>query len=108
MLALDSKDNVVAHASLIEGSGPDEKIHNVTLGEGYVRVHIIRAISMTAILPRPVLDDDVTTVGGAVGYIVAWPREFVLLGNNAISKPIHKNEQVLVLILFTKCYINPY
>ncbi|KAH7849778.1 hypothetical protein Vadar_022857 [Vaccinium darrowii] len=79
-LAVGSLDNIVAHGEMFEKVGPEEVVHTVPLGDAYVRVYIDFVIKKDAILPVPIAGE-VSIVGEATGYYVAWPKNLVLLGD---------------------------
>lgn len=68
---------------VFEKIGPNEKIHNVELGEHNVRVSITKALYPNASLPVPVYGE-MEIVEDAIGSLVAWPKEFVLSGLEVI------------------------
>lgn len=70
----DKKKAVACGQILTLGSN----IHNVSLGEGNVRVAINLALDEDALLPIPV-GGEMRTVGDAVKSIVAWPRDLVIM-----------------------------
>ncbi|KAJ6842819.1 uncharacterized protein M6B38_256520 [Iris pallida] len=78
-LAFGTKDNIIAEGIVFEKVGPNEKIHNVNLGEHNLRVSVTKALSPTASLPIPVYGE-MEIIEHAIGSIVAWPKEFVLTG----------------------------
>lgn len=77
-MAVGSKTNIVAEGMFIKKDGPDEIIHNVLYGEHNVRVSITKVFSPYAILPIPV-PDEMEIVKDALGLLVTWPKQFVLL-----------------------------
>ncbi|PRQ45734.1 putative transposase, Tnp1/En/Spm [Rosa chinensis] len=78
-LASGSIDNVVAVATIIEGNGEcnNELIHGIPLGEGNIRVSIVRSIVDEALLPFPI-KDEILTVRDAIGTYVAWPKDLII------------------------------
>ncbi|XP_062021676.1 uncharacterized protein LOC133738229 [Rosa rugosa] len=69
----------------------NQKIHGVPLGEDNVRVSVIGTIVHDALLPFPVKDADIVTVGDAIGTCVAWPRKLVVIpAPEAPPKPIEQ------------------
>ena len=92
-MAIGTTNNIVAVGMVFEKSGPHEKIHNASLGEQNVRASISKvteAIFSNVALPIPV-GDEMTQTKDAIGSIVAWPKELVLIG-------------VEVKYLLIKCY----
>ncbi|XP_062019039.1 uncharacterized protein LOC133735656 [Rosa rugosa] len=79
-LASGSIDNVVAVATIIEGNGEcnSQLIHGIPLGEGNIRVSIVRSIVDEALLPFPI-KDEILTVRDAIGTYVAWPKDLIIL-----------------------------
>lgn len=78
-MALGSINNIVAIASIVEVNIDYSKqtIHGVPLGEGNVRVSIVRPLIPEAKLPFPI-KDEIMTVKDAVGTYIAWPRELII------------------------------
>ncbi|XP_062002246.1 uncharacterized protein LOC133720074 isoform X3 [Rosa rugosa] len=79
-LALGSVDNIVAIASVVEVQDDkcaNQTVHGHPLGEGNVRVSIIRPLVPEAKLPFPV-NDEIVFVKDAVGTYIAWPRDLIL------------------------------
>jgi hypothetical protein len=78
-LALGSINNIVAIASIVEVNIDCSKqtIHGAPLGEGNVRVSIVRPLVPEAKLPFPI-KDEIMTVKDAVGTCIAWPRELIV------------------------------
>lgn len=76
-MAIGNKTNIVAEGIVFDRNGPNEKIHNIALGENNVRVSISKVISSSAILPIPV-PSEMYFVKEAIGSYVAWPKELVL------------------------------
>ncbi|XP_061987927.1 uncharacterized protein LOC133706413 isoform X2 [Rosa rugosa] len=79
-LALGSVDNIVAIASVVEVQDDkcaNQTVHGHPLGEGNVRVSIIRPLVPEAKLPFPV-NDEIVSVKDAVGTYIAWPRDLIL------------------------------
>ncbi|KAF5205460.1 hypothetical protein FRX31_004953, partial [Thalictrum thalictroides] len=66
------------------GSGSDEKLHSVPLGEAYQRVSIHTILdgkNGKTLLPVPLNDADIMTIGSSIGTVVAWPKEWIIIGN---------------------------
>ncbi|KAF5202471.1 hypothetical protein FRX31_007942 [Thalictrum thalictroides] len=83
-LALGDKGNIVAKATVFERKGVDEKLHSVPLGEAYQRVSIHTILdgkNGKTLLPVPLNDADIMTIGSSIGTIVAWPKEWIIIGN---------------------------
>ncbi|KAM5586361.1 hypothetical protein ABKV19_005333, partial [Rosa sericea] len=79
-LALGSVDNIVAIASVVEVQDDkyaNQTVHGHPLGEGNVRVSIIRPLVPEAKLPFPV-NDEIVYVKDVVGTYIAWPRDLIL------------------------------
>jgi hypothetical protein len=68
---------LVAHGKLYN-TGSDV-LHNKKLPPGYVKVRIDVAVEREALLPIPVEEGDVLTVGEAIGTFVAWQLNLVKL-----------------------------
>lgn len=87
---------LVAHVKLYN-TGSDV-LHNKKLPPGYVKVRIDVAVEREALLPIPVEEGDVLTVGEAIGTFVAWQLNLVKLVDEhqkipAKSKKIDKRPQ---------------
>ncbi|KAF5186516.1 hypothetical protein FRX31_023897, partial [Thalictrum thalictroides] len=83
-LALGDKGNIVAKATVFERKGADEKLHSVPLGEAYQRVSIHTILdgkNGKTLLPVPLNDADIMTIGSSIGTFVAWPKEWIIIGN---------------------------
>ncbi|XP_061998689.1 uncharacterized protein LOC133715981 isoform X1 [Rosa rugosa] len=78
-LAVDLVDNIVARGTVLEIDATNPTIHGVPLGKGNERVVVDIVIDAEAFLPFPIKDDDIFTVGQAVGYVMAWPKHLVIL-----------------------------
>ncbi|KAM5573609.1 hypothetical protein ABKV19_013246 [Rosa sericea] len=94
-LAIDRVENIVAYGTVIQVNVEEgnEKIHGVPLGEDNVRVSVIGTIVHDALLPFPVKDADIVTVGDAIGTCVAWPRKLVVTpAPEATPKPIEQKK----------------
>ncbi|XP_062006884.1 uncharacterized protein LOC133724182 [Rosa rugosa] len=92
-LAIDRVENIVAYGTVIQVNVEEgnQKIHGVPLGEDNVRVSVIGTIVHDALLPFPVKDADIVTVGDAIGTCVAWPRKLVVIpAPEAPPKPIEQ------------------
>ncbi|XP_024190454.1 uncharacterized protein LOC112194446 [Rosa chinensis] len=78
-LALGSTDNVVAIATVIEVNNENNSqlIHGVPLGEGNMRVSIVRSLVDEAKLPFPI-ENEIMTVRDAIGTYVAWPKNLIV------------------------------
>ncbi|KAF5177441.1 hypothetical protein FRX31_032972 [Thalictrum thalictroides] len=90
-LALGSKSNIVAKGSFFERNGDDDKIHLVDLGKDNVKVSIVLPLKPQTLLPIPIGDHIITTVGKIVGTFVAWPKEFVI--SDERNEGIENNEE---------------
>ncbi|KAF7113061.1 hypothetical protein RHSIM_RhsimUnG0164900 [Rhododendron simsii] len=88
-LAVGSIENIVAHGRMYERVSSDETIHTLPLGELNVRVCVDFVIIPHALLPIPI-PGDVTSVGEAVGYELAWPKNLVLVKDEGASKHLSK------------------
>lgn len=77
---MGNRENIVARGTVYETTGPNEVIHSVPLGEGNVRVSIDVVLVNDALLPIPIAGE-ITILGHAMGYQVAWPKKLVLVGN---------------------------
>jgi hypothetical protein len=66
---------LVARGKLHNTKG--DMVHGMKLPLGYVKVTIEVVHVADALLPIPVEDGDVSTIGQAVGTIVAWPFHLV-------------------------------
>ena len=77
-MALNSRANVVASGVFFDRISPNDTIHNVRLGDNYIRVSIADVHSPEAYLPVPVPNADMYVVKDAHNSHVAWPKEFVL------------------------------
>lgn len=75
---MGSREHIVAHGTMYERTGPLEKIHTVSLGSANVRVSIDFVIVEDALLPIPI-PGEAATVGEALGYQVAWPKNLVVV-----------------------------
>ncbi|OIW19241.1 hypothetical protein TanjilG_20366 [Lupinus angustifolius] len=51
-------------------------LHNACISRYHVKVSIDFAIDDDALLPIP-LDEDIITIGGAIGTFVAWPIDLI-------------------------------
>ncbi|XP_061993678.1 uncharacterized protein LOC133711589 [Rosa rugosa] len=78
-LAVDLVDNIVARGTVLEIDATNPTIHGVPLGKGNERVVVDIVIDAEAFLPFPIKDDDIFTVGQAVGYVMAWHKHLVIL-----------------------------
>lgn len=76
---MESIDNIVAHGSMFEKVSNEETVHMVPLGELNMRVSVDFVIIPNALLPVPVPIADLTSVGEAVGCLVAWPKNLILV-----------------------------
>lgn len=85
-LAVDFVDNIVARVTMLEVDSTNPTIHGVPLGKGNMRVVIDIVINAEALLPFPIKDDDISTVGQAVGYVMAWPKQLVILLGHEMIK----------------------
>ena len=87
---MDSLDNIVAIGTIIEVAvqSSNQTIHGVPLGEGNMRVSVIRSIIDDAKLPFPI-KDDIMTVHDAIGTCVAWPKNMIV-SPNLIEKVLNK------------------
>jgi hypothetical protein len=54
-----------------------DTVHGKKLPPGYVKVTVEVALVEDAPLPIPVEDGDVSTIGQAIGTIVAWPFNLI-------------------------------
>ncbi|KAG5562854.1 hypothetical protein RHGRI_005547 [Rhododendron griersonianum] len=88
-LAVGSIENIVAHGRMYERVSSDETIHTLPLGELNVRVYVDFVIIPHALLPIPI-PGDATSVGEAVGYELAWPKNLVLVNDEGASKHLPK------------------
>ncbi|XP_042460666.1 uncharacterized protein LOC122044204 [Zingiber officinale] len=77
-LAVKQRENVVAYGTILSKGGPNILIHHVALGEGNFKVSIDVVLDEEAELPIPIRSGP-TIVNDAVGTIVAWPKELVIL-----------------------------
>ncbi|PON87728.1 hypothetical protein TorRG33x02_164230 [Trema orientale] len=75
-LAVGTLGNTVAVGTIVDLSGLNFQIHGMPLGDENVCVAIVVPIQQNVRLPIPV-DDDLETVGHAVGCFVAWPKNLV-------------------------------
>lgn len=76
---MGSGEHIVAHGTMFERVGPDEKIHTVLLGPDNVRVSVDFVIDESALLPITSGGVDATTVGEALGHHLPWPKKLVLV-----------------------------
>ncbi|XP_028096032.1 uncharacterized protein LOC114295933 [Camellia sinensis] len=79
-LVVGSLENIVAHGTMYERTGPQEVIHTVLLEKFNVRVSVDVAIVKDAPLPIPI-PEEMTIVGEAIECQVAWPKKFILVNN---------------------------
>lgn len=77
-MAIESKTNIVAEGLVFRRNGSDEKIHNIPLGENSVCMSIENVLSPNDILSISV-PGQMETIKDALGSLIAWPKEFVLL-----------------------------
>ncbi|PRQ47017.1 putative transposase, Tnp1/En/Spm [Rosa chinensis] len=94
-LALDRVENIVAYGTVIQVNIEEgnQKIHGVPLGEDNVHVSVVGTIVHDALLPFPMKDADIVTVGDAIGTCVAWPRKLVVTpAPEAPPKPIEQKK----------------
>ena len=79
-LALGSLNNIVAIGTIVEVAvqSSHQTIHGIPLGEGNVRVSVIRTVIDNAKLPFPI-NDEIMTVHDAIGTCVAWPKNMIVL-----------------------------
>ncbi|PON68166.1 TIR domain containing protein [Parasponia andersonii] len=75
-LAVGTLGNTVAVGTIVDLGGPNFQIHGMPLGDENVCVAIVVPIQQNVRLPIPV-DNDLETVGHAVGCFVAWPKNLV-------------------------------
>ena len=75
-MPVDRALQVVAAADIIHDSTQPALIHGLPLPAGCVKVTIIDPTVPDVPLPYPV--DEATTVGSAVGRIIAWPFTWML------------------------------
>lgn len=68
---------------MYERVSSDETIHTLPLGELNVRVCVDFVIIPHALLPIPI-PGEATSVGEAVGYELAWPKNLVLVNDEVI------------------------
>ncbi|XP_058195235.1 uncharacterized protein LOC131311701 isoform X1 [Rhododendron vialii] len=84
-LAVGSVNNIVALGTMFWKSGPNELLHTVPLGEDHMRVSIDVVKVKDALLPIPI-SEEVATVGDAVGWFVAWPKDLIFFAPEVASK----------------------
>ncbi|XP_042437160.1 uncharacterized protein LOC122023136 [Zingiber officinale] len=77
-LAVKQRENVVAYGTILSEGGPNILIHHVPLGEGNFKVSIDVVLDEGAKLPIPIPSGP-TIINDAIGTIVAWPKELVIL-----------------------------
>ena len=81
-----SDSNIIVVEGLVfEKVGPNDLVHNVSLGEDNVRVSIDLVHNPDANLLVPVVSADMITVKDARNSQVAWPKKDVLLGVELIQ-----------------------
>lgn len=85
-MSLGSIDNIVAIATIIEVNVEDSKqlIHGIPLGEGNVRVSIVRSVVDEALIPFPI-KDEIMTVHDAIGTCVAWPKALIIFPTEKVT-----------------------
>ena len=77
-MVLSSHANVVASGVFFDRISPNDTIHNVRLGDNYIRVSITDVHSPEAYLPVPVPNVEMYVVKDAHNSYVDCPKEFVL------------------------------
>ncbi|KOM47375.1 hypothetical protein LR48_Vigan07g107900 [Vigna angularis] len=61
------------------------------LPKGHVKVSIDIALEPNVSLPIPIDDDDMMTIGQAIGTFVAWPMNFIQISDEDSTQPKKKN-----------------
>lgn len=56
-----------------------DKIHNIPLPAGHVKVTIDIVLEKNALLPVPVEVDDIRLMRDAIGTFVAWPANLIAI-----------------------------
>ncbi|RZC92867.1 hypothetical protein C5167_004050 [Papaver somniferum] len=59
-------------------STPGEKVHNVPIGVGNLRVQVLTGKDLEALVPIPV-EDEIVTVDDALGSFLAWPKKLIVV-----------------------------
>ncbi|KAI5069512.1 hypothetical protein GOP47_0015813 [Adiantum capillus-veneris] len=84
-VVLLSKGKEVGKGIMIQ-SLPHEKLHGREFPRGTLGVAIQSALALGLTLPHvPPIDDDVCTLGAAVGTVVAWPIRELAKGQRTVS-----------------------
>ncbi|BAT95929.1 hypothetical protein VIGAN_08277400 [Vigna angularis var. angularis] len=79
---------LVAHGKL--HNFKSDTLHGRSLPKGHVKVSIDIALEPNVSLPIPIDDDDMMTIGQAIGTFVAWPMNFIQISDEDSTQPIKK------------------
>lgn len=75
MFTLSPSICLVAHGKL--HNFKSDTLHGRPLPKGHIKVSIDIALEPNVPLPIPIDDDDMMTIGQAIGTFVAWPMNFI-------------------------------
>lgn len=100
-LAVDFIENIVAHGTIMEITAANPTIHGVALGKDNERVVIDIVLDDQAFLPFPIRADDIFTVGQALGYMVAWPKNLITIAGVQVIN----NNYFLMKYMCMLCYL---
>lgn len=95
-MAVDTIENKVAFGMVFSEGDMSDDVHGVPLQRGYVRVSVDGSIQDGALVPVPIFGE-IETVRQAVGSLLAWPEDMVIL-----TSPV----QVSIFKILREYFIN--